>query len=401
MVLLPLILLSVLVLWAMVVVGDVARGPRAVTFAGDFALNISSAYVLEHGGNPYDGHVLLHAEQSYLTRQGIPTKLGSAQVPLTWGGYPPLFFWLLAPFTHLAFRWVALVWIGLLMLTITSGFVAVLHYLGWTSIALPTAVFVIMPQSIIEAYYGNPSGLVIGIIFLSLLLQRNWPFAGGLLLSLAFLKPQLVVPALVLFTIFLVSDRRRFLAGVGIGLFAFLLATLWTVGLNTLFEWVHGLFAVSRMVSSQPNMAPLIGIYAAWAPSTVRTIIELVAVVLAIVLTVFQVHQFGDGDREGFPPIAFLWTIWFLVLPYAHFGDEILLAPAVLSLLGCNGCAMANPTRATALYLIFFSILLFSATFHGAQLLSLPLVVVAGILYIARDDLKSTGIAGVRASSSA
>lgn len=383
----PLALLCCIWLWALVQVGGVSRGPRAVTFGGDFALNMSSAVVLKNGGNPYDGRVLLRAEQSYMDRQGIRVSLGRAQAPLTWGGYPPLYFWLLEPLTGLPFQAVALAWIALSIAMMVGGFVAVLRFLDWRSFTVPAVLFVLMPETTLEAYYGNPTGLVVGIIFIASLLQKRYPLAAGLLLSLTFLKPQLAAPTLLLICLFHTARPRRVFSGVVAGLLVLIGATLVTVGQEGLLRWAHGLSSVSGMIAAQPNIAPLIGLYAGWTSQPLRTAIQGGAAVLALGLTMREWRRRTNAGPVPFLSVAWLWALWFLVLPYAHYGDAILLAPALLSLLGRNGENLRAPASALMLYLMFFSVFLFSAKIHDAQLLALPLVVLAGVLYGKRHKI--------------
>lgn len=383
---LPLAVLCLLWLWLVVQLGGITQGPRAVTFGGDFALNMSSSALLKSGGDPYDGSQLLRAEQAYMDRNRIPVKLGAKQVALTWGGYPPLFFWLLEPYTGFPFGAVAFVWICILTVAMIGGFVALLRYLGWHAVIPTTLLFASMPQTTLQAYYANPAGLVIGIILLVLFVQKRAPMTAGLVFSLAFLKPQLAVPALIVGTLFLIGNPRRFIAGLGIGLGGLLLASIAAVGLSTLENWVHGMFSVSAMVASQPNMVPLVGLYSSWTDSVTRTGIELAMASLAAGLTLFAWRQ-RDQRPVPFANVAWLWVLWFLVLPYAHFPDEILLAPAVLAFVGRDGAGLHRPAAVAVLYMMFFSVLLFSVRFHGAQLLSLPLVALLILLYIQRGSL--------------
>lgn len=385
----PLAVLCLLWAWLLIQLGGLSQGPRAVSFGGDFALNMSSATLLKAGGNPYDGAALLRAERSYMNASHIHVKLGRAQAPLTWGGYPPLFFWLLEPLTAFPFGPVAVAWIGFLAVTLLAGFIALLRYTGWTSIAPATLLFALMPQTTLEEYYANPTAFVAGDIFFVLFLQRRFPLAAGLLFSLAFLKPQLAVPTGIVITAFVVGDRRRFLSGLSAGLLVLLGASLVTVGPRVLLHWVTGMYSVSSMVAQQPNMAPWIGLYAAWAAPPVRMGIELLLGAGTIVATAVAWRRLRQQTPVNFAQIGWLWALWFLILPYAHFADEVLLAPAILALLGINGARLRNPWAALTLYLLFFSVLLFSFRVHGALLLSLPLTAILVILYRYNGGLKA------------
>lgn len=379
----PLVILMLLWAWALVTVGDVRQGPRARNFGGDFALNMSSAYVLRHGENPYDGAVLLRGEQAFLVRQGISPNLGRSAGALTWGGYPPLYFWLLGPLTDLPFRTVGIVWIVGLYALMAGGFLAVLAYAGWSRRLVPCLLFLAMPQTMLQAYYGNPAGLVVPVVLGALFLQSRYPLAGGLLLSLAWLKPQLALPALVMITIFHTHDRVRFLLGLALGTFSLLAASLLTMGGHEMILWVRGLLTVSSITGEQPNMAPLVGLYAGWAPPAIRTGLEATGLAVAAVLTLGWRWKLRGVNRPSLLAVGWLWVVWFLALPYAHFPDEILLSLPIIALLGRDGENAGRPVSVAVLYLMFFSAFLFSAKPHDVQLLSLPLLVLAAMLWMA------------------
>jgi Glycosyltransferase family 87 len=377
----PLGILIVLWVYLLFTVGGVTDGPRARTFGGDFALNMASASVLQHGGNPYDGRGLLSAERSLMEHQGIHTDLGSSSLVLTWGGYPPLYFWLLRPLLALPFRVVAVAWILGLYVCMGIGFLAALKYAGWKHRVIPCLLFLGMPQAALAAYYANPTPLVFAVMMLALLLQRTRPFASGLLFSLTCLKPQLAIVGFVLLVGFHVTDRRWFTLGVGVGATVLLAVSAATCGLQSLTWWLHGLNSVSSMIGRQPNIAPLIGLYAGWAPTSVRVGLEMSVLAIACVLTFGWWRRMQNTPEVTLISVAWLWVVWFLALPYAHFPDEILLCLPVLALLGPDARNSHRWAPALVPYLMYFSALLFSAKFHDAQLLSLPLIALAAVLF--------------------
>src|SRR5260370_42660552 len=98
-----------------------------------------------------------------------------------------------------------------------------------------------MPQVTLATYYGNVVGLVFAGISSSRLLMSRYPFAAGAVSSLAWLKPQVGVPAAVLVALFLSPARARTLAGFGVATGCMLALTGLTTGWPTLALWLAGL----------------------------------------------------------------------------------------------------------------------------------------------------------------
>jgi len=80
---------------------------------------------------------------------------------------------------------------------------------------------------------------------------------------------------------------------------------------------------------------------------------------------------------------GWLWFLWMLATPYAHFIDEIVLVIPVLALIGVNGRHVTRPTSVVVLYLLGLSIWLFSWTPMNVQLLWAPLVLCGGCFALA------------------
>jgi Glycosyltransferase family 87 len=362
-------------IWALVSVGHVSDGPQARNFGGDFALNMSGAYAQQHGMNPYNGAALLIAEQRFLGHEGIQTKIDAATASLTWEGYPPLYFWLLRPLLGFSFRAVALTWIAALYFSLAIGFLAALKYLEWKHRVIPCLLFLAMPQATLEVYYANPTPLIFMMVMLALVLQRTRPFAAGLVFSLACIKPQLALLGFVMLALFHAADRRRFILGTASGVCFLLAANVAACGTGSVMEWFNGLVGVSSITGRQPNMAPLIGLYAGWVSATVRLLLEVSTLAVACLLTYFTWRRTRLQHEIPVFSVAWLWVVWFLALPYAHFADEIVLSIPILAMLGRDTRLLGRWTPSLLPYLMYFSALLFSASFHGAQLLSLPLLI--------------------------
>ncbi len=321
----PLGICLVLWLFLLSVSGNFESGPRPRTLGGDFALNITGSVILQHGGNPYDENQVIATQQSFFAQQGIKTPNDKWTRAITWQSYPPLYFWLLQPLTHVPFRVIGAVWIIGLYALMGLGFLCILQYLGWRRRLIPTLIFMAMPQTTLQAFYGNPAALVFAVIAGSLFVQRRHPVWAGCLISLAWLKPQLAVPAMILIALFHVNDRRHFLQGIAIGSFLLLAATLATVGVEPMVQWVGEMRSVSSMAGSQPNMIPLVGLYAGVVSAMVRQLLQIGLLAVAAGLTAWW--WFKLRPKGAVPPlqVAWLWVVWLLALPYAHFPEEMLL----------------------------------------------------------------------------
>ncbi len=389
-------------------VAHLKGGPHAGPFGVDFAHNMSGAYVMSHGGNPYDGDALVRGENMYLRSHGVPDHVASPDRALVWVAYPPLYLWALRPLLNFSFPLVATAWILFMVVFVAAGFVACLRFLGWSSRLLPMVLFLGMPQTTFQAYYANPAGPVIAVIMGALAIHRRWPLAAGLLLSLTWLKPQIGLPGFLLIALFAPGKARlRIASGLVAGTLGLLALTLAGPGSQSLVLWIRGMLRVSGIAGEQPNMIPLIGLYAGWASPALRGPLEAVSLCVAVGLTGWwwwRLRRFAEVPLHS---VAWLWPVWLLALPYAHFPDEMLLAPAVLAVLGTNAQNITRAVPALCIYLLYFSTLLYNIEIAPhVQLLCLPLLVIAIAMYRhasrSLDSLKplSGGGAGFRATTS-
>jgi Glycosyltransferase family 87 len=297
--------------------------------------------------------------------------------PVVRVGNPPLFFWALQPLNRLPFQVAALGWIAAMYVLSGLGFFVLLRHLGWRSRVVPLIFFLAMPQVVLGAFYGNVIGLVFAAMALALSLASRSPVAAGVLLCLAWLKPPVALPLVVLIVLFHSRSRLKLIGGFAAATAGWLLLTMITTGWSSLQLWVEGLTRYSRDMAIQPDVASLAGLYVRWAPAEPRIIAEILILAGAAALTVrYWLQRRGTIDTRLIA-VGGLWFVWMLATPYAHFFDEILLAAPLLAFFGVDGSYVAFRSRAVTLYLLFFSLLLISWMPLQANLLSIPLAVVA------------------------
>jgi Glycosyltransferase family 87 len=364
-----------LVLWLAVVYehGKLRQGPNGRAFGSDFAIYWTAAHMLKDGGNPYDHVLLYNTERSLLHRQSLPI-MPTQSIPTALN--PPLFFWALRPLTGLPFQPTAWAWILSMYALAAIGFLAALRYLGWTVYLLPCLLFLAMPQVVFAAFYGNVQGLMLAAVGCSLLLIKRYPLVAGILSSLAWLKPQVGLPIVLLLVLFHSPSRQRFLIGFSAAFACLFALALVATGWHSLTLWVSQLVQFHGNMAAQPNIVSLTSLYVLWAPSPVRLALEILSFGMACALTGLWWRRCRNTGPTPILSSGWLWGVWFLAVPYAHFPDEILLAVPILALLGRNGHRVAYGLSATVLYIMLFSTVLFPRTLSPVEVLSLPLLAV-------------------------
>jgi len=372
-----------LVLWMCLFVNLRAfnGGPGGKAFGADWAMFIGAASVMQHGGNPYDHRILFVHERDLLMREGLPITKRADVVRV---GNPPLFLWSLQPLLRVGFQTEAYAVILGMLLCNLLGLLAILQYFGWTRRALTCLLFLVMPQAVFGPFYANPICFVFLGIGLALALLRRFPYYAGALLTIAWLKPPVALPVVLLIWAFHAPRPRALAMGFSLTTLSLVGLTLTTTGFSSLSRWVVGLESYSKDMAIQPDVASLAGLYVAWAPAAVRTVVGGLLLAAAFGLT-FVVWK---GKRSSGPvsvmSIAWLWVAWFLATPYAHFADETLLAVPLIALLGQNARNVRNRYTVTSLYAALFSLMVLQITPFKVYLLPFGLVIVGVCLFRAR-----------------
>jgi hypothetical protein len=372
-------LLTVLVIWSglLVAVGAFKGGPGSHAFGEDFNVYLSAAHVLRSGGNPYDRNLLYRTEKSLLHAQGLkvyePRKLIRV-------GNPPLFFWLLGPLTAIPFRLAVTLWVLLMYALAAIGMLGILSYFGWRTRALPLITFLAMPMVVQGSLYGEVTSLYFAALGIALAIGRRYPFAAGVVLTLAWLKPPIALPLALLVMLFHSRLRLRTAAGFAATSVLGLILTLLTVGSGSLGQWVKSLGGFSQDIAGQPGIASLSGLYVGVVSSPVRTVLEAITIAAALAVTLWWWCKKlpVDGPQSA---AIWLWPLWLLAAPYAHYPDEMILAVPVVAILGIDAARVGRGAQAVMLYLLGFSLWFTPWSVHGVQ--TAPLVPLLFVLCLA------------------
>jgi hypothetical protein len=369
-----------LCIWLGVVLvhGKVASGPNARAFGSDFSMFWTAARVLEHGGNAYDSRLLYQAAHAYFSHHGLPIMQNRTLYRVA---NPPLLFYVLRPVANLAFQPIAWAWVLLTYCLVALGCVGALRFLGWAIYAVPLLFFLAMPQITFGVFYGNLQGFIFASLVGSLVLARHNPVAAGTLASLVWLKPHVGLPFVLLIALFHVPAPRKFLAGFGAATVFLFAATVAATGWHNLGLWTIQLLRADANIGEQPNLASLTGLYDRWAPSPVQVPLESLTLTLACVLTAMWWWKYRRDHPISVSSTAWLWFVWFLAVPYAHFPDEIVLTIPLLAIIPHEG-RQIDGRSALIVGLMAVSVVLFPRTPPYVDPISLPLLAIAVVLFL-------------------
>lgn len=374
-------LLLVVWLWLLYQEGALRGGPSGRALGADYAMFATAAQVMRDGGNPYDHHFLYLREKSQLAREHLSILKNRGVVRV---GNPPLLFWAMEPLAEMPFQPAAIAWIVSLLLISAAAFLALLRYMGWRVWLAPLILFMLVPQVYMGPFYGNVVSLEFAGVSFALFVMRRHPALAGVFLTVAWLKPVTAFPVVLLIILFHTHDRRSAIGGFVGATATLLISTILLLGWHRCEQWIGGLLAYSRDLAISPDMASLSGLYVRSTYSWLRLSIEGAGIGAALLCSALVWYRLrGRGQA---PPIAvaWLWALWFIAVPYAHFYDEVLLTVPVLAVLGRDGRWLTRRVSAVALYLVVLSLLLISLAPHGVGLLWLPLAGILLCLYRAR-----------------
>ncbi|MGH2408787.1 MAG: glycosyltransferase family 87 protein, partial [Chloroflexota bacterium] len=330
------------------------HGPSNSDLGGDFAMFYTAAHVFQTHGDPYVPRVLLRSEVTLMHQQHMRMTLKRKRWSLIRVGNPEVFFWALGPFTHLPFRIAGWIWFVLMALASTISCVIAMRLAGWRVRAIPLVLLLLMPIVSFGPYYGNDVPLVFLGLMLGLLAAQRFPLASGAIMAVAWLKPSVALPLVMLIVLFHVKDRRSVLAGMVLASITLCSFSLLILGPGSFVEWMAGLSRYSRDIASQPEIATLSGMYAGRVSYTVRTILEGASLCVALALTGWWWLRNG-GRQTSFARTGWLWFAWFLATPYAHGNDLVLLTVPILVMLGRDGRRILRFPVAPAVYLLFIT----------------------------------------------
>jgi Glycosyltransferase family 87 len=388
------VLYGFLLLWVWLAIDAVgtSSGPNGIDFGVDFSHTYAAVHVLSAGHNPYDYHRLSTTQHALLSRYGLPVQPPSHAVLV---GTSTFFLWVMQPFNAFPFQAIAIAWMLSTYALVGFVFLALLRHFGWHRRGLPTIIFLVTPAVVLGIYYGNMITLAFAAIAGSFPLLRRHPFLAGAVLSVSMLKLQIALPVAGLIVLFQAPHKGRVVAGFLTAFLARHLIAIALLGPAYQVWWLGSFVNFSRTMDLQPNIISLTGSYTALLPHTGEFALEIISIVLAGAITVAYWWRVRSEPTLPLLKTGWLWFLWMLATPYAHFIDEIVLVIPVIALIGVDGRHATRPISVVVLYLLGLSILLFSWTPMGIQLLWVPLVLCTGCFALVAHQYRFEGAAPV------
>ena len=321
----------------------------APTAGQDFRAFFAAATVAAHGGDPYDWAALGRTEQA----------LYNAPAHITPGDpryydflpYPegPWLALALEPLTGLDWQAAYPLFAVLMLLAIATGSWLILACLGWP---LPrrwmaVAVVALSPIAFFNIFQGQVSALVfLGLAAAWYLTARGKPVAGGLTLTLVWIKPNLGLALPVVIALLEPPAARRLLISFAAGsVVAFGAAALALPGV--LMHWPSEILSHWRAVRGpQPDIASIHSFYYPALSGRVKTIALLVVLLAGCAYGLWAWHRVRAPLARGLT----LLLLWFVLLPYVHSFDALLVLPALAVLLARDLGGWADPVTEVALW---------------------------------------------------
>jgi len=317
---------------AVLVLAYVRQLAVAPTVGQDFRAFFAAATVAAQGADPYDWAALSRTEEALYNapahiRAGDPTYYDFLPYP-----EGPWLALALEPLTGLEWQTVYPIFSALMLLATAIGSWLILARLGWPLARrrIAVAAVALSPIAFINIFQGQVSALVfLGFAAAWYLAGRGQPVAGGLALTLVWIKPNLGVALPLVVALLEPPAARRLLISFAAGsLVAFGAAALALPGV--LIHWPSEILSHWRAVQGpQPDIASIHSFYYPALSGPLKTIALLIVVLAGCAYAAWALRRVRAPLTRGLS----LLLLWFVILPYVHSFDAILLLPVLAFLL--------------------------------------------------------------------
>src|SRR3989441_9414408 len=327
-----------------------ARQPVAAPPAGqDFRAFFAAATVAAQGGDPYDWTALGHIENALYN---APAHVGAGD-PTYYDFLPyPEGPWLalaLEPLTGLSWQTVYPIFAALMLLAIATGSWLILARLGWPSTRWRIAVIVatLSPLAFFNIFQGQVTALVfLGFAAAWYLAWRGQPVAGGLALTLVWIKPNLGVALPLVVALLEPPAARRLLISFAAGsVLAFGAAALALPGV--LIHWPAEILSHWRAAQgAQPDIASIHSFYYPALSGPYKNIALIFVMLAGCAYAAWALRRVHIPLARGLT----LLLLWFVLLPYVHSFDAMLLLPVLAVLIGPDQRGWSDATTEAAVW---------------------------------------------------
>jgi len=321
----------------------------APTAGQDFRAFFAAATVAAHGNDPYDWAALSRTEEALYNAPAHVTPGDSRYYDFL--PYPegPWLALGLEPLTSLEWRMVYPIFAALMLLAIAIGAWLILACLGWPASRrrLAVAVAALSPIAFFNIFQGQVSALVfLGFAAAWYLAWRGQPVAGGLALTLVWIKPNLGVALPLVVALLEPAAARRLLITFALGsVLAFGSAALALPGV--LIHWPAEILSHWRAAQgSQPDIASIHSFYYPALSGPLKTIALLFVVLVGCAYAAWALRRLRVPLARG---LTFL-LLWLALLPYVHSFDAILLLPVLAVLVAADQRGWGDATTEVTIW---------------------------------------------------
>jgi hypothetical protein len=236
-----------------------------------------------------------------------------------------------------------------MLLAIGLGSWLILARLGWPlgRRRIAVAVATLSPIAFFNIFQGQVSALVfLGFAAAWYLAGRGQPVAGGLALTLVWLKPNLGVALPLVVALLEPAAARRLLTSFAAGsALAFGAAALALPGV--LIHWPAEILSHWRAAQgTQPDIASIHSFYYPALSGPLKTIALGLVMLAGCVYGVWAFRRVRAPLARGLT----LLLLWFVLLPYVHSFDAILLLPVAALLLAADLHGWRDTTTEVAIW---------------------------------------------------
>ncbi|HET9849913.1 MAG TPA: glycosyltransferase 87 family protein [Candidatus Dormibacteraeota bacterium] len=334
---------------AVLVLAYVRQLAIAPTAGQDFRAFFAAATVAAQGADPYNWAALGRTEEALYNapaqiRPGDPTYYDFLPYP-----EGPWLALALEPLTGLKWQTVYPIFGALMLLAIALGSWLILARLGWpqTRRRVAVAVATLSPIAFFNIFQGQVSALVfLGFAGAWYLAWRGQPVAGGLALTLVWIKPNLgLALPLVVALLEPPAARRLLISFVGGSVLAFGAAALALPGV--LIHWPAEILSHWRAAQgTQPDIASIHSFYYPALSGPLKTIALVVVMLSGCAYAAWALRRIRAPLARGLTVLL----LWFVLLPYVHSFDAILLLPVLTVLLAPDLRGWEDATTEVALW---------------------------------------------------
>ena len=290
--------------------------------------------LLLRGRNPYSREVTLEIQRGYYGRVLDASRPND---PKDWQGfaYPVYVVFLLAPLIGLPYHSVQIFFHWLLIVLTALSVPLWLRVLHWRPSNLTIASCIVLLLGSVPAVQGIKLQQLSLLVAAALSagaasIASGWLFSGGVILALATIKPQLVIPIVLWLVLWSLSDwkaRRRIAFG-----FALTMGTLLAGAEMILPGWWRMFLDAIRQYHQYTRNESVLDQLVNWSAGRFAGDILAAAAVLLTAIALWRLRNKTAGSAEFGRAVALVFALTVLIVPmYAPY-NQVLLLPAILSL---------------------------------------------------------------------